>query len=184
MADADNIVHNDIAKVGDWKCDGSMYARYLTALPIRFVEWLCGYGQSKHDDNACPRNAVEPPEELWTEVFPWVVPVRERLAWEETEVTKNRLSLSQCMLFGKTDDTLIGFLECCECGAKYFLQDCAMMYDSMSDHEIYSTPVLCSSEFIEFRSEVLGVMMKNAEKKLEEEQLKKTSMIETSLMVS
>jgi hypothetical protein len=184
MTDADNIVHNDIVKAGGWKRDGSMYVSYLTALPLRFVELLCGYGQSKDDDNVCPRNAVEQPEDLWSQVFPWVVPVRERLAWEKTEVNVQHLSLSECLLFGKTDDTLIGFLECCEYGAKYFLQDFAMMYDLMSDHEIYSTPVLCSSEFMDFCSELLSAMMKNAEKKLEEEQLKKTSMIETSLMFS
>lgn len=184
MADADNIVHNDIAKAGGWKRDGAMYVSYLTALPIRFVEWLCGYGKSKDDDNVCPRNAVEPPEELWSQVFPWVVPVREQLAWECAEVAAKRLSLSECKLYGKTDDTLIGFLECCEYGAKYFLQDCAMMYDSMSDHEIYSTPLLCSSQFMDFRSELLGKMMQNAEKKIEEEQLKKTSLIDTFLMFS
>ena len=166
MADADNMELHEIANAGGWYRHGSLFKSYPTGVPMRFIRWVCGYPDVKQGDNDHPpsikRGVLDPPDELWRAVWPFYNDLK--VAMDENPEA-----------FDTPDErntTLVGFLVLMEHAAKYFLQDCAVMHDRMSEHEIFSTPVLASPAFFQFREELMNRMAQHTE---EEEKTKAQS---------
>ena len=139
QADSEGVEVHEIAGAGGWKRDGALFNNYLTGVPMAFIQWVCGCDQKldPEDPPVMKRALITPPQELVDRVFPFVKPARQAKAenpkdWEET------------------DQTLWGFLDCCEHAGKCLIQDCAHLYPTMSEHPVFSTPLFCSPEFMEY----------------------------------
>lgn len=141
-ADGDGVEVHEIAGAGGWKRDGALFNNYLTGVPMTFVQWVCGYDQKLDPDNlpVIKRALVDPPEKLVHCVFPFVKEVRKAKERNPKE-------------WEGTDQTLWGFLDCCELAAKYFVQDCAHLYPTMSEHPVFTTPLFCCPAFMEYMAE-------------------------------
>ena len=160
MANAEGVALHEIANHGGWKAVSAMLNHYLIGVPMQFLSWAANWPSEINKDNppVVLRNLLDPPEDLWTQVFPFFSHVQAVL---DADKEKSRDAKS----FPLHDDaTILGFMELCEVAAKYFLQDCAVMCDSMSDHEIFSTPLLQSVEFFQFREDLLLAMAEHESK--------------------
>jgi len=146
QADADGVNVHHIQGQGGWKRQGSLFSHYLISVPIHFCAWAAQY--PNHDEMSeanCPvikRGLVKPSQELVDSVFPFVPTVRRAMDSNPDDWDSN-------------DHTLVGFLELCDAAAVFFLQDCAILYDQMNHHEIFSTPLLNRPEFFRFREKLL-----------------------------
>lgn len=153
MADMDNLESHEIASAGGWYRNGSLFKHYLTGVPMRFIRWVCGFPDLKDDESdqtpLVKRGQLDPPKELWENVYPFYQALKKDLAENE-----------EAYEVEPKDTTVHGFLDLMETSAKYFLQDCAVMYEKMSDHPIFSTPLLMSPEFHDYRESLLASIAK------------------------
>jgi Centromere DNA-binding protein complex CBF3 subunit, domain 2 len=148
MADGDGVEGHQIAQAGGWKRQGALYQNYLIGLPTRFLAWASGYKSWKDQDHPrVRRNVLVNPPELWQKVFPFVKEVRDDMADNPSSWIGH-------------DDTLLGFLEVCDVAAKYYVQDLAVMYDEMDQHQVFSTSLFMSHEFFKFRAALTDEMEK------------------------
>ena len=151
MANASGVELHEIANMGCWKAVSALLNNYLTGVPIKFVGWIAGWPKDidPKDPPVVLRNLLQPPEVLWTKVFPFYLEVKALLEEDKGKNPEDRTFPTH------KDVTILGFMELCEVAAKYFVQDCAILYETMSNHEIFSTELFQSPEFFSFREGLL-----------------------------
>ena len=157
-AEAEDVPTNQIGNQGGWHQDSSLFQHYLTGVPMQMIRFLAGYNPKIFPNESIPkmkRNLVQPDPNLCAKVFPFIAELEVYMKSDP-----DAFPPGECV-------TLYGFIECCKYWAKVLLQDCAVMYDEMSEHPIYTHPLFCSPEFFAFRNKLLEAM-ENQEQSKEE----------------
>ena len=149
---------NAIATHGQWKIRDALRECYLTGIPMELIRHLAGFDPMLVNGKPLPkirRDLLEPPKELRDMVFPFLKPVKEEY---EADLARQEADPKYVGEYPKKEcGALSGFLELTTLLSKTFLQDCAVLYEDMSNHPIFSTPVLQSRLFQIFR---LGLIEK------------------------
>ena len=148
-AEKEGVDTHQIGSHGGWNLRDALYQHYLTGVPMDMIRHLAGYPPKLPSDKPVPlirRSVVRPPESLVKKVFPFIDEMQ-----TYREASPDKFPASEC-------GALEGFLRFTKEAAAYFLQDCAVMYEDMSGHIIFSTPALSCLEFFNFRDQLLSEM--------------------------
>lgn len=139
------MANNQLANHGGWNQGDALNDNYLVGAPMEMIRHQAGYQPKLFSSNTIPtlrRGLVEPPGDLQRLVFPFVEEVRNYM-----QASPDSFPLD------KTVD-LRGFLEACDYAAIIFLQDAAVLQDSMSMNRIYSHPLFQTELFMDFQQEL------------------------------
>lgn len=134
-AEMNELDSQAIKVLGNWNPD-CMDAYYSAKLPMKSLRMMAGYGPQK-ESFYCPRAALEPPEALRKQLFPFVEEIRD---WMENESSEPHSTLSN---FVRTLDRLRSII----------FQDVAVL-GNVRNHVIFDLPVFQTPEFQQFRDQM------------------------------
>ena len=148
-AEKGGVETHQIGSHGGWNLRSALHQHYLTGAPMEMIRFLAGYDPKLTPGDKIPcirRGLCDPPTRLRDKVFPFVNQLKRLMQLSPQEFDTDGRS------------TLEGFIALCEMLSVTFLQDCAVLYEDMSQHPIFSTPLLASPEFFSFRDKLLNEM--------------------------
>lgn len=119
---------------------GSMEGCYSSCLPREAMRALAGFNV-KGGDFYIKRDIVPVPDDLLSEVFPWV---DEGLSWQKNPLNNGTVCA-------------VGFLELCKYLRKVLIQDAAVMYGKWN-HKLWEHNLFRSSLFLQYRTKLLEAM--------------------------
>ena len=149
QAEHDGVNTDVIGAAGGWHLQGALKTNYLTGIKFEWVRYKNGYNERWMQNerwktlNEVTRSVLDPPESLCHQVYPFL--------------SKVKKDIVEANMPGANED-LAGFVRMMETGAKYFLQDCAVIYDRCKQNPIFNTQVLLSRDFFQFRNRLLTAM--------------------------
>lgn len=144
-----------IAQHGHWKIRDALRVHYLTGIPMEMIRFLAGFDPKLVPGQPLPiirRNLLKPSQEMQDLVFPFVQPVLD--AMKKDRDAKKADPKHVCVYPTTECGALVGFLNLSQLLACTFLQDCAVLFEDMNQHPIFTTPILQSRQFHLFRLEL------------------------------
>jgi hypothetical protein len=140
MAELNGLDEDQIRRLGHWEA-GAMEKHYLSALPRKGMRVMSGFSP-REGSYYLKRDCLEPPEILLQQVFP--------------QLDNILLRRQQ----GQVDQSLscIGFLQLLKRLRKVVLQDSVFLQDHYPDLFIWKFPLFRSTEYMNFRSELLNAV--------------------------
>ena len=119
-----------------------MTSAYLSRLPKKFMRTMAGF-TSSGSGYFLPREQIKPPIALQRKLFPWVEDEEERMKGGKGKRPAREQDLAR-----------LDHLELLKAAREVLLQDLAVLRDRVPEMVLFSHPIFCSQDFLDFSAQV------------------------------